>query len=116
MKFFNRVNDMQKKTLFFGLIGFIAALGGFLFGFDTAVVSGTILKVLLLSALLFTLIALGCMISNTEQELINYRLVGGLGIGITSVVSPVYVSEISPAKIRGKMVSLYQMAITMGDF
>lgn len=146
---------MQKKTLFFGLIGFIAALGGFLFGFDTAVVSGTILfvkeqfalnaitegwfvssalvgsiagvaicgymadrygikKVLLLSALLFTITALGCMISKTEQELIIYRFVGGLGIGIASVVSPLYLSEISPAKIRGKMVSLYQMAITIG--
>jgi len=146
---------MTKKTLFFGLIGFIAALGGFLFGFDTAVVSGTVIfikeqfsmnaiaegwfvssaligsiagvavcgyltdkkgskKVMLLSSLLFTITALGCMIANTELELILYRFVGGLGIGIASVVSPLYLSEISPAKIRGKMVSLYQMAITIG--
>lgn len=146
---------MKNKALFFGFIGFIAALGGFLFGFDTAVVSGTIIfvkeqfamnavsegwfvssalvgsvagvaicgyltdkkgsrKVLLLSALLFTVTAFGCMISNSGVELIIYRFIGGLGIGIASVVSPMYLSEISPARIRGKMVSLYQMAITIG--
>jgi MFS transporter, SP family, arabinose:H+ symporter len=145
----------MNKKLFFALIGFVAALGGFLFGFDTAVVSGTLLfvkkqfamstvaegwfvssalvgsisgvaiagymsdkigrkKVLILSSVLFFITALGCMLAKSEAQLIIYRFIGGLGIGIASIISPMYLSEISPAKIRGKMVSLYQMAITIG--
>lgn len=137
------------------LICVVAALGGFLFGFDTAVISGVVgfvkgefamsaamegwfvscallgciigvlaagklsdsygrKKVLLLSALLFTISALGCMLVKEEFWLISFRFVGGLGIGVASMVSPLYISEFSPARLRGRMVTLYQLAITIG--
>lgn len=133
----------------------IAALGGFLFGFDTAVISGTLTFVvnhfhfnsmmegwfvssallgciagvavagklsdaygrkivMILSAALFSLSAIGCMLSANAAILISFRLVGGLGIGVASMICPLYLSEFSPAGLRGRMVALYQLAITAG--
>ncbi|HYH55749.1 MAG TPA: sugar porter family MFS transporter, partial [Anseongella sp.] len=137
------------------LVCAVAALGGFLFGFDTAVISGVIgfvkgefgmsaamegwfvssallgciigvamagklsdsfgrKKVMLLSAVMFTASAAGCMVAGNETVLIIFRLVGGLGIGIASMVSPLYISEFAPARLRGRLVALYQFAITIG--
>src|SRR5690606_11408045 len=128
------------------LVCTIAALGGFLFGFDTAVISGVVgfvkqefgmsaaregwfvscallgcvigvaaagklsdsfgrKKILLLSALLFTVSAIGCMLASGEPLLISFRLVGGLGIGVASMVSPLYISEFAPAQLRGRLVA-----------
>lgn len=141
----------------FKLIGLslIAALGGFLFGYDTAVISGTLSMVrsqfeldatmegwyvssallgcvigvsfsgwltdkfgrkavLLLAATLFTVSALGCALISSFSVLAFYRLIGGLGVGIASMLSPMYISEMSPPHIRGRMVSLYQLAIATG--
>ena len=133
----------------------MAALGGFLFGYDTAVISGTIgqvtrqfelnalqqgwyvgcaligsimgvgvagilsdkfgrKKVMLLAATLFTVSALGCAISQGIVELIVYRIVGGAGIGMVSIISPMYISEVALSRFRGSLVSLYQLAITVG--
>ena len=149
---------MQKERNFSGYVIFlavVAALGGFLFGYDTAVISGTVSQVtnqfslntiqsgwyvgsalvgciagvlfagalsdyagrkktMLLSAVLFTLSALGCTIAADFNQLVMYRIMGGLGIGIVSIVCPLYISEISPASHRGRMVSLYQLAVTVG--
>lgn len=69
---------------------------------------------MLLSAVLFTVSALGCMWCAGFSDLVAYRIIGGIGIGIVSIVSPVYISEISPQKVRGTMVLLYQFAITAG--
>ncbi len=132
-----------------------ASIGGILFGYDTAVISGTteivryqfelgdiqegwyvgcaligsILGVLasgmlsdglgrkmtmLISAVLFSVSAIGCAVCPDFGSLVAYRIVGGVGIGIVSVVSPIYISEVSPAKVRGTLVSLYQLAITAG--
>jgi SP family arabinose:H+ symporter-like MFS transporter len=143
----------NKKYLLF--ISVSAALGGFLFGYDTAVISGTISlvkskfaldavlegwfvssalvgcligviiageisdrigrkKALISTGLLFSISAVGCAISGSHTELIIYRVIGGIGVGMASIVSPLYISEVSPAKIRGSMVSLYQFAITLG--
>lgn len=145
----------QRSTAYLIFIALAAALGGFLFGYDTAVISGTITlvksqfdlnlamegwfvssallgciagvafagelsdrlgrkKALLASSLLFFISALGCMLSDTQTLLIIFRLIGGLGVGIASMLSPLYISEVSPAHIRGRMVALYQFAITIG--
>lgn len=136
-------------------ISVVAALGGFLFGYDTAVISGTIgmvteqfnlnavtqgwyvssaligsifgvlvagwmsdalgrKKAMVISALLFFVSAAGCAISNTMSVLIIYRILGGIGIGMISIISPIYISEIAFAKFRGALVTLYQLAITLG--
>jgi SP family arabinose:H+ symporter-like MFS transporter len=146
---------VKKNAGYLYLVCLVAALGGFLFGFDTAVISGTVSLVkhnfglnavnegwfvscallgcimgvacsgklsdkygrkiiLILSAVLFLASALGCMLSNSFTVLIVFRLIGGLGIGVASMVSPLYISEFSPSRYRGMMVSLYQLALTIG--
>lgn len=151
------MSDVKNSTYKKNLLGicFIAALGGFLFGFDTAVISGTLTfvvncfhfstrmegwfvssallgciigvassgklsdiygrkKVMLLSAGLFFISATGCMLAANAFVLISFRLIGGLGIGVASMICPLYISEFSPPDFRGRMVSLYQLAITIG--
>jgi SP family arabinose:H+ symporter-like MFS transporter len=148
---------MQKKNniLYVSFLSVVAALGGFLFGYDTAVISGTVSQVssqfqlttlqsgwyvgcalvgsisgvifagalsdrfgrkwtMILSAILFTVSAAGCAISANLDQLVIFRIVGGIGIGIVSIVCPLYISEVSPASHRGRMVSLYQLAVTVG--
>lgn len=136
-------------------ISFVAALGGFLFGYDTAVISGTISQVteqfglsslssgwyvgcaligsiggvavggmlgdwlgrrnaMLLSAVMFTASAVGCALCSSFDALVVWRIVGGVGIGIASIICPLYISEIAAAQYRGRLVSLYQLAITIG--
>lgn len=149
---------MENKTIQMGYVAFlslVAALGGLLFGYDTAVISGTISQVstqfqlttmqsgwyvgsalvgsiigvifagrlsdklgrkitMFLSAILFVSCGIGCALSNSLTELVIWRMIGGAGIGIVSVVCPLYISEISPASHRGRLVSLYQLAVTVG--
>lgn len=145
----------KENLLYVIFLATVAALGGFLFGYDTAVISGTIKSVanqfslndagtgwyvgcalvgsifgvtiagkmsdyfgrkvvLLFSAVLFTASGVGCMFSQSITGLVWYRIVGGIGIGVASVISPLYISEISIARYRGTLVSLYQLAITIG--
>ena len=145
----------EANLLYFSVVCFIAALGGLLFGFDTAVISGAngFLKeqfhlgplmrgwlvssalvgcllgaacggwlsdrfgrkrVLLLAAALFVATSVGCSLAPEAHVLTIARLVGGIGVGIASMVVPLYIAEISPAHLRGRMVSFYQFAITIG--
>lgn len=150
--------NMQKEKTISGYVIFlsvVAALGGFLFGYDTAVISGTVSQVsaqfrlttlqsgwyvgcalvgsisgvifagalsdrfgrkrtMILSAFLFSVSAVGCAISANLDQLVISRIIGGMGIGIVSIVCPLYISEVSPASHRGRMVSLYQLAVTVG--
>jgi len=71
-------------------------------------------RTLIISAILFTVLGMGCAIANSFYELVCYRIIGGLGIGIVSIISPLYISEMSIPKYRGRLVSLYQLAITVG--
>ena len=68
----------------------------------------------MISAALFSISAIGCAVCGSFDGLVAYRIIGGVGIGIVSIVSPIYISEVSPAKIRGTLVSLYQLAVTVG--
>ena len=148
----------MKSTINFGYLIFlsvVAALGGFLFGYDTAVISGTIAQVtqlfqldalqqgwyvgcalvgsivgvlfagilsdklgrkltMVISAVLFSTSALGCALSADFTQLVVYRIIGGVGIGVVSIVSPLYISELAVAQYRGRLVSLYQLAVTVG--
>ncbi len=100
-----------------------SALLGCLFG---AIISGALSmaigrkKSLILSALLFTLSAWGSglpeFLPQSVPLLVMFRIIGGLGIGIASMNAPTYIAELSPANIRGKMVTYYQMAIVVGFF
>jgi len=137
------------------LLTLVAALGGLLFGYDTAVISGAIgfletrfdlndfwkgfaaasalagcalgaalagvlsdhlgrKKVLVISALLFFISALGTALPRNFLEFLVFRILGGLGIGAASMTSPMYIAEICPARVRGRMVSINQFAIISG--
>lgn len=136
-------------------LAIVAALGGLLFGYDTAVISGTIDQVveqfglsvqmegwyvgcaligsifgvavagmmsdrlgrkptMLISAVLFTTSAVLCAVATSFTMLVCARIIGGIGIGVVSIVAPIYISEISITRYRGQMVSLYQLAVTVG--
>lgn len=140
---------------FLALICFVASLGGVLFGFDTAVISGTFsfvesyfllnkiqvgwftssalvgaiagaaisgtlsdkygrTPILILAAILFFISAFGSTIPPNFMMLICARLIGGIGVGMASVLAPMYISEVAPPKIRGRLVALYQLSIVIG--
>ena len=71
-------------------------------------------KVLMLSAILFLISAVGTALPQNLAQFISFRFIGGLGVGAASMTSPMYIAEISPAKIRGRMVSVNQLAIVFG--
>lgn len=71
-------------------------------------------KVMLTTAVLYIVSALGCAFAGSSAMLIGFRLLSGLAVGATSVVAPMYISEVSPAHKRGRLVSFNQFAITIG--
>ncbi|MBN1420701.1 MAG: sugar porter family MFS transporter [Planctomycetes bacterium] len=71
-------------------------------------------KVLLVSAILFIISAIGTALPETFSAFVIFRFLGGIGVGAASMTSPMYIAEISPARIRGRMVSLNQLAIVFG--
>jgi SP family arabinose:H+ symporter-like MFS transporter len=133
----------------------VGALGGLLFGFDTAVIAGTTEQLstvfhltpvtlgltvsiglagtivgamssgvlgqkiggreaLRIMAILYTISAIGCAFAWNWDALMVSRFIGGLGIGGSSVLGPVYIAELAPAKWRGRMVGLFQINIVVG--
>jgi sugar porter (SP) family MFS transporter len=148
-----RAKDGSARYLY--LPAAVAALGGLLFGFDTAVINGAIVflkrqfaltdsqtefgasslllgcvlgaslaaftsdrfgrkKSLLAAAALFTVSSIGAALPRNITEFVIARVLGGLAIGLASTLSPLYIAEISPARIRGLLVSVNQLAIVTG--
>src|SRR6478736_2124459 len=149
---------LGKKAIRYAVgISMVAALGGFLFGFETAVISGaektiqglwqlssgwqgftvassligTVIgsliagmpaqrygrkKVLTAIAILYLLSAIGCALTPVWVLFITFRFVGGLAVGASSVVGPMYISEVAPAKIRGRLAGSFQLMIVAGIF
>ena len=138
-------------------IAAVAALGGFLFGYDSAVINGAVaavatefgagsaslgfavasallgaaagaigagrmadligrLAVMKVAALAFLVSALGTGFAGSLEMLVVFRIVGGVGVGMASVIAPAYIAEIAPAAIRGRLASLQQLAIVTGIF
>ena len=71
-------------------------------------------KVLIVTAILFIISSVGAMVPRNLTEFLIARFIGGLGIGAASMLSPLYISEIAPSRNRGRLVSLYQLAIVIG--
>ncbi len=138
-------------------ISVVAALGGFLFGYDSAVINGAVaaierqfqvepallgfavasallgaaagamtagrvadrfgrLSVMKLAAVLYNVSAIGAGLSQSVGMLVVFRVIGGLGVGFASVIAPAYIAEVAPARIRGRLGSLQQLAIVTGIF
>ena len=148
--------DRGGSAVYVCLLALVAALGGLLFGYDTAVISGAIgfvqakfqldpqvwkgwaaacaligcavgagaaglwsdrigrKRVLIAAAVLFLVSAFGTAFPRNFNWFVIYRIIGGLGVGAASITSPMYIAEISPARIRGRMVSVNQLAIVSG--
>jgi len=139
------------------LISVVATIGGFLFGFDSGVINGTVdglqtafnsssigtgfnvasmllgcavgaffagtladklgrRTILLVASVLFTISAWGSGIAEVSAQFVFYRVIGGLAVGAASVLAPAYISEVAPAKYRGRLSSIQQIAIITGIF
>lgn len=139
------------------LISLVATLGGFLFGYDSGVINGTVdglkiafqsedigtgfnvasmllgcavgaffagqladkigrKKVLIISAVFFVISAWGSGVAESSLVFVLFRILGGLAVGAASVISPAYISEISPSEVRGRMTTIQQVAIILGLF
>ena len=149
--------NAKENVLLIVLVCFVATIGGFLFGFDSGVINGTVdglqsafnssnagtgfnvssmligcaigafcagrladkfgrRPILLIAAVFFIVSAWGSGISATSIEFVIYRVLGGLAVGAASVMTPAYISEIAPARFRGMLSSMQQVAIIFGLF
>ena len=139
------------------LISVVATLGGFLFGFDSGVINGTVdglriafdsdsvgtgfnvasmllgcaagafiagnladrfgrRNILIVAAVFFVASAWGSGVAGTSAEFVFWRILGGLAVGASSILSPAYISEVAPARYRGSLATLQQIAIITGLF
>lgn len=151
------MQQTASNTGYIIFISCIAALGGFLFGFDSGVINGTVdglrgafesdsvgtgfnvasmllgcavgafsaarladkagrCAIMLVAAVFFIISAWGSGFASSSLEFVVFRILGGLAIGAASVLAPAYISEVSPAKYRGALATIQQIAIIVGLF
>jgi MFS transporter, SP family, sugar:H+ symporter len=151
------LHERRRSSAYVIVLCCVAAIGGFLFGFDSGVINGTVdalakafgtqaagtgfavasvllgcaagafgagrladslgrRPTMLLNAILFLASAVATGAANSATFFITSRLAGGLAIGAASVLAPMYIAEVAPAHIRGRLASLQQMAIVTGLF
>ncbi|MBM7132182.1 sugar porter family MFS transporter [Dyella mobilis] len=151
------LGEASRTTARVVLIAAAAAIGGFLFGFDTAVINGAVdavragfglgvaqigfavscallgsalgawyagpladrmgrVRTMQVAALFLLLSALGAGLAHNVWQLAIWRVVGGIGVGMASVIAPAYIAEVSPANVRGRLGSMQQLAIVLGIF
>lgn len=149
------VPEGQASLRYLYLITLVAAVGGFLFGYDLSLISGAIIflkaewslspfwvgavtgsailgcpfgpligawladrfgrnKTLIFAALLFIASAIGCALAHGVWDFSFWRFIGGVGVGLASTISPMYIAEVSPAQLRGRLVVINQLAIVIG--
>ncbi|HUG46397.1 MAG TPA: sugar porter family MFS transporter [Sphingomicrobium sp.] len=149
------VSPERANMGFIAMIVAVATIGGFLFGFDSGVINGTVpglqqafnstdagtgfnvasmllgcavgafiagrlsdmigrRNVLLIAAVFFIISAWGSGIAGSSPEFVMYRFLGGLAVGAASVLAPAYISEVTPASVRGRMSSIQQIMIIVG--
>ena len=147
----------NKRLLYVVFVSFVAALGGFLFGYDLVMISGAVIflkeeyglsaaglgfttasavigcivgpiagsrlcdllgrkRTLITANILFGISAIGTALPETIDQFNFFRVIGGIGCGLASVASPMYLAEIAPARLRGRLVMIYQLAIVVGAF
>ena len=150
-------DDVPANTTYIIVISCIAALGGFLFGYDSGVINGTVdglqqafdsttvgtglnvasmligcavgaffagraadrygrRFIMRIAAVLFIISAWGSGVAGGSFEFVLYRLLGGLAVGAASVLAPAYISEVTPARVRGALTTVQQIAIISGLF
>ncbi len=150
-------DNAANNTAFILFISVVATIGGFLFGFDSGVINGTVdglqqafnsesvgtgfnvssmllgcavgaffagrladrygrRALLMTAAVLFIISAWGSGVAGTSGEFVIYRILGGLAVGAASVMAPAYIAEVSPARFRGMLTSIQQIAIISGLF
>ena len=146
---------VQEGKYFAYLVCFVAAVGGFLFGYDLVIISGAQIylkeqfnlsdaafgfatssailgciigpfigswmcdrfgrkNVMIFSALLFAVSAIGSAVPKTMFIFNTFRIIGGVAVGLCSIASPMYIAELAPARIRGGLGFMYQLAIAVG--
>tara|TARA_R110001632_G_scaffold191589_1_gene312390 strand:+ start:26691 stop:28091 length:1401 start_codon:yes stop_codon:yes gene_type:complete len=151
------LSQNNENTLMIILVSCVATIGGFLFGFDSGVINGTVdglqsafnsdnagtgfnvssmllgcavgafsagrladrfgrRPLLITAAVFFIISAWGSGVSTSSMEFVVYRILGGLAVGAASVMAPAYISEIAPARFRGMLSSVQQVAIIFGLF
>ncbi|WP_158768645.1 sugar porter family MFS transporter [Paraglaciecola sp. L1A13] len=151
------MSQNNENTLMIILVSCVATIGGFLFGFDSGVINGTVdglqsafnsdnagtgfnvssmllgcavgafsagrladrfgrRPLLITAAVFFIISAWGSGVSTSSMEFVVYRILGGLAVGAASVMAPAYISEIAPARFRGTLSSIQQVAIIFGLF
>jgi len=149
------VSQTTTQTTYLYLVSFVAAVGGFLFGYDLSIISGALpfltkhfaldaagegwatssailgailgplagvwladavgrRKTLAIAAVCFMTSAIGTAIPQTFAQFVFWRMVGGVGVGLAAVTSPMYIAEIAPAHLRGRLVTVNQLAIVIG--